>query len=179
MKKNIQKHVENVKKYEGSYYFSRDMANIVLKFNENTNALDVAIVSYEDSVEKREVIGSGKDIAEATKIIEGMKERVKLLNIQLKADYTQLISNLEERYSLFDDKDVSVYGALIDGEYTIGLNINKAGWLGEIVLYEGPRVAKAVKALRKGIHTGLCVRRGNKDCVQRAHGVIESNTHIN
>ncbi len=172
MKRNIRTHIENVLKYRGSYYFDRNFANLTVRYNEEKGGIEVCIVSYEDSEQQREPIGFAKTPMDTVRIIEENKLRVKKLNSQLKADYLQLVDVAKEDDSenvVFDDKDVKVVLSSDFGEIAISLSLNKDGWDQYVAIYEGYSSKEAVKAIKKAIHTGLCVHRGNQEVVSKAY----------
>jgi len=176
MKKNIKKHVENVIKYKGSYYFDRNFANISIKFDEESNKVNISVVSYEDGSQQREQISSEEKVSDIVANIEKVKTRVKKRNSELKSDYLQLVDLVKETSDsniVFDDKNVKVLISGDEDEITISLNINKDGWDHPLCLYSGDLSAQAVKAIKKAIHTGLCIQKGNVEVVSNAFKSIQ------
>lgn len=176
MKKDVKTHIECVKKYEGSYYFDRNFANLVVKFNEKEAELDIFIVSYENSEQYKKLIGSAKTVKAAISIVEKSKEDVKELNKQLKSDYLQLVRVVEDTGDsniVFDDKNVEVKVALSWDGLEVSLNINKPNWEEPILLYQGNSTKKATKAIKKAIHTGLCIQRGSESVILAVYNSLK------
>lgn len=174
MKRNIRKHIENVVKYKGAYYFDRNLANLAIKFDEETNSVAVSMVSYEDSEQQREIFGSAIKVSEIVDMVSLNQATVRQRNTELKADYLQLVDEVKEtgvENIVFNDKNTKVRVALSDNEsyVHVSLDIDKAGWGGSLLLYNGPLSASAVKTIRKAIHTGLCIQKGNKEVISLAY----------